>query len=445
MGDIPVWVQILVLVVMLAVSGFFSIAETAMMAINRYRLKHLVKQGKKGAILAAGLLAQTDRLLGVILLGNTFVNAATTALVTAIAISWLGNDENTLAIATGVVAFLILVFSEITPKVIGAAYPEKIALPAAFLLKPMLWLASPVVWFVNLFVAGLLRLMRINVSQDGEQRLSPEELRSMVLEGGHFMPKKTHSILVNLFDLERVQVDDIMSPRSQIEAINLADGMATILRQLKTSYHTRLMVYESDPNNVKGLLHLRKAMALVADPGSEEEFREGLRAILNEPYYVPASTPVSQQMQFFQENRERIALVVDEYGQIQGLVTLEDIVEQIIGEYTTTAPLKSAEKYRWAKARVGDLNQGETVVVEGSSLLRELNRQLLLQFPLDGPKTLNGLILESLQDIPESGVSLKINGCAMEVVQTEDRIIKTVRLRRPIPEVDEPLQSALPL
>ena len=429
---------------MLAVSGFFSIAETAMMAINRYRLKHLVKQGKKGAILAAGLLAQTDRLLGVILLGNTFVNAATTALVTAIAISWLGNDENTLAIATGVVAFLILVFSEITPKVIGAAYPEKIALPAAFLLKPMLWLASPIVWFVNLFVAGLLKMMRIKVTQDDEQRLSPEELRSMVLEGGHFMPKKTHSMLVNLFDLERVQVDDIMSPRSQIEAINLADSMETILRQLKTSYHTRLMVYESDPNNVKGLLHLRKAMALVADPGTEEEFREGLREILNEPYYIPASTLVSQQMQFFQENRERIALVVDEYGEIQGLVTLEDIVEQIIGEYTTTAPLKSAERYRWgAPVAVG--SAVDSVVVEGSSLLRELNRQLRLNFPLDGPKTLNGLILESLQDIPESGVSLKINGCAMEVVQTEDRVVKTVRLLRPALQAEEPAQATLPL
>ena len=434
LGTIPVWVQVIALVVMLAVSAFFSVAETSMMALNRYRLKHLVSQGRAGAILAAKLLSKTDRLLGVILLGNTLVNAATTALITAIAIEAFGNDENTLFIATGIVAFLILVFSEITPKVIGAAYPERIAFPAAYLLRPMLWLAYPVVWFVNLFVMALLKVMGIRLDQAEQQRLSPEELRSLVLEGGHFMPKKTHSILLNLFDLERVCVDDVMTPRAQIEAINLADSAATLMGQLQTSYHTRLMVYDGDTNNVKGVLHLRKAMALAAAQAEraldDEPFRDALRAILDDPYFVPASTPLFQQVQYFQENRERIALVVDEYGEVQGLVTLEDILEQMVGDFTSNAPLKSSERYQW--------DARGNALVDGSSPLRELNRQLALTFPLNGPKTLNGLIVENLRDIPETGISARIANCVMEIVQTENRVVKTVRLTRPEAENNAP-------
>lgn len=407
--------------VLLVLSAFFSIAETSMMALNRYRLKALAAQGRRGAQIAAGLLARTDRLLGVILIGNNLINAGTSALVTAMAINTFGNNEAVLAIATGVVAFLIIVFAEITPKVIGATYPERIAIPAAFVLRPLLAVAYPLVWFVNLFVGLLLKVFRIRTDRAAEsQRMAPEELRLLVLESGHFIPQKHRSILINLFDLERIRVDDVMTPRAHIEAIDLAAATAVLQRQIATSHHTRLPVYEGDVNNVRGILHLRKAAAAMIDG---ELTRERVEEILAEPYFIPAATPVFQQLQFFQERRERMAIVVDEYGELQGLVTLEDIVEEMIGEFTTGAPSAGANALQWSA-------DGECIV-EGGMPLREINRRLGTRFPLAGPKTLNGLILEHLQDIPESGVSLRIGDCAMAILQTQDRQVRTVKLMRP--------------
>lgn len=394
-----------------------------MMALNRYRLKALQAQGRRGAQQAAALLAQTDRLLSVILIGNNLLNAGISALVTAMAITSFGNNQGVIAIATGAVAFLIIVFAEITPKVIGATYPEKIALPLAIILRPMLWVAYPLVWFVNLFVGALLGLLRIKPDSSGEtQPMRPEELRMLVLESGHFMPQKHRSILINLFDLERIRVEDVMTPRAHIEAIDVTEDPAAIARQLATSHHTRLAVYEGDINNVKGILHIRKAAAALIEGGWTGQT---LVDLLEEPYFIPQATPVFQQLQFFQERRQRLALVVDEYGEVQGLVTLEDILEEMIGEFTTSAPGKSGSQFTW--------DADGTALVEGGALLRELNRRLKLHFPLDGPKTLNGLILDHLQDIPESGISLKIADCAMEILHTEDRVVRTVRLLRPAP------------
>jgi len=420
LDDHPIAAQLIALAVLLVISGFFSVAETSMMALNRYRLKALVRLGHRGAILASQLLARTDKLLGVILLGNNLVNAAAAALVTIIAIRLFGEDKIVLMTATLVITFLILVFSEITPKVVGAAYAERIAPVASYVLKPLLRFLYPVVWFVNLFVAPLVYAFGVkSKGSDQPQRLSMEELRSLVLESGQFMPKKHHSILVNLFDLEAITVEDVMTPRAQVEAFDLEAPTESIVAQLSTAYHTRLPAYRGELGNIAGVLHLRKVLHLMQ---SGEFDREGLAALLGEPYFVPASTPVFAQLQYFQENHQRIALVVDEYGELQGLVTLEDIIEEIIGEFTTTAPLKS-ESYSWDK-------DGSTLV-EGSSTLRELNRKLGLTLPLHGPKTLNGLILEHLQDIPEAGVSVKIAEVPMEIVQTQDRVIKTVRLFRP--------------
>jgi Mg2+/Co2+ transporter CorB len=418
LDKIPVTALLAALVILLVLSAFFAMAETGMMAINRYRLRALERTGHRGARLASDLLRETDKLLSVLLAGNTLVNAAITMIVGVMTIDLFGHDKIVLGAATVVVAFLILVFAEITPKVIGARYPEQVALAASYALKPLVKGFLWTLWIANLFVRCLLWILRIP-TESAPQRLSIEELRALVLESGQFMPKKHQSILVNLFDLEAITVEDVMMPRAQIEAVDLEAPTESLLAQLTTAYHTRLVAYRGELGNLAGILHLRKVMRLLR---GQELDRKALAELLAEPYFVPTATPVFAQLQYFQENRQRIALVVDEYGELQGLVTLEDIIEEIIGEFTTAAPVKS-QIYAWDK--------DGSALVEGSSMLRELNRKLGLALPLDGPKTLNGLILEHLQDIPDAGVALKIAEVPMEIVQTQDRVIKTVRLFRP--------------
>jgi Mg2+/Co2+ transporter CorB len=422
--DIPLTAQLAALAVLLVISAFFSIAETSMMAINRYRLRAMARLGSHAAKRVSDLLVRTDRLLGVILLGNNLVNAAAATLVGVITINLFGESQIALGLGTVAVTFLILVFSEITPKVIGATFPEKIALPLSYVLGPLLKLLYPIVWFVNLFSSVLLALVRVKPQTAGEpQQLSQEELRSLVLEHSHYIPKKHASILVNLFDLDRITVEDVMTPRAQIEAFDLDTPEEELLGHIATSYHTRVPVYRGELGNVVGILHLRRAISLAREGGID---KAALVELLSEPYYVPTETPALAQLQYFQENRQRLALVVDEYGELQGLVTLEDIIEEIIGEFTTAAPIKASARFAW------DANG--TALVEGAASLRELNRKLSISLPLDGPKTLNGLILEHFQDIPEAGVSVKIGGVPMEIVQTQDRVVKTVRLFKPLPE-----------
>ena len=423
MDSVPLWVQIVSLVALTCTSAFFAISETALLALNRHRIKHLARRGSKLAQITLWLLDHTDRMLSLILIGSTVVNSLITALVTSLAISAFGNDEKVITIATGIVAFLLIVFAEITPKVIGATYPERIALPASFLIKPLMIVAGPVIWFMNLFVRALLRMLRIRTGSEArDQRLSPEELRSMVLEGGNFIPVKHKSILLNLFDLEQVTVEDVMTPRAQIEALNLSVPVEEIKHQLTTCYHNKLLVHDGEINRIAGILHVRKAMALLnqVDELTVDHFRE----LLTEPYFIPPETDLFTQLQYFQENQERLAVIVDEYGEVQGLVTLDDIIEEMVGEFTTSTPgATRADQFGWDK-------QGKCLL-EGSISLRDVNKRLGLNLPLDGPKTLNGLLLEVLEEIPEASVSVKVAGCVIEIVQVQEQVIKMVKLFRP--------------
>lgn len=417
MDEIPLAALVGTLFVLLLVSGFFSAAETSMMAVNRYRLKHLALSGHRGAKLAEWLLARTDRLLGVVLLGNNLINAASASLLTVIAFRLFGENEAALSIATLTVTFLILVFSEVTPKVIGAAYPERLAPAASYVLVPLLRLSRPVVWFVNLFVQALLRMMRIRIPEGGAAHsMGVEELRTLLAESGSFLPKAHRSILLNLFDLEKVTVDDVMCPRGQVEAIDIESDSGEIVQQLITSHHDRLPVYSGELNNVLGIVHVRRALARQSEEGFDlEEFRRTLR----EPYFIPSGTPLFTQLNHFQNTRQSLGLVVDEYGEVLGLITLEDILEEIVGEFAAITPLQGVG---WQPQEDG------SYLVEGTASLREINRGLHLDFPTDGPRTLNGLILERLEAMPEAGVTLKIAGHPVEIVQVQDRMVKTARI-----------------
>lgn len=427
METVPLWVLILALALLILCSAFFAMAETALMAANKYRLRHLAKRGHRGAITTLWLLDRTDKLLSLVLIANTLINAMATALVTAIAILFFGHEESVITIATAVVAFLLIVFAEISPKIIGATYPERISLGSSFVLLPLMKVAKPAIWFVNLFVSGLLKLLRIRGvgvgHADAQQRLSPEELRSVVLEAGSYIPQKHKSILLNLFDLEKISVEDIMTPRPQIEALNLALPVEDIKAELTTCYHNKLPVYEGEINRIVGILHVRKAVALLneQDDLTVEHFRE----LLTEPYFIPQDTGVFTQLQYFQENKERLGIIVDEYGEVQGLVTLEDIIEEMIGDFTTSTPgAARSDAMAWNA-------QGE-VLLEGTAPLRDINKKLGLDLPLDGPKTINGLLLEQLQEIPEFPIALKIGVCVIEVVQVQNQAIKVVKLLRPV-------------
>jgi Mg2+/Co2+ transporter CorB len=413
-------VQLLALTLLILCSAFFAMAETALMAANRHRLRHLAKRGSRRAVTTLWLLDRTEKVLSLVLIANTLINALATALVTAIAISTFGNHERVITVATAAVAFLLIVFAEIAPKVIGATYPERIALPTSIVLKPLMAIAKPVIWFVNLFVSGLLKILHIKAgSHARDQHLSPEELRSMVLEGGNFIPKKHKSILLNLFDLEKISVEDVMTPRAQIEALNLSVPVEEIKNQLTTCYHNKLPVFEDEINQIVGILHVRKAVALLnqKDELTVQDFRD----LLVPPYFIPEDTDVFTQLQYFQEKHERLGIIVDEYGEVQGLVTLDDIIEEMVGEFTTSIPgAARADTFKWDK-------NGECLL-EGATTLRDINKQLHLNFPLDGPKTLNGFLLELLRDIPEANVSFKIGDCVLEIVQVHNQAIKVVKL-----------------
>ncbi|MBB3213752.1 Mg2+/Co2+ transporter CorB [Herbaspirillum sp. Sphag1AN] len=420
MDTVPIWVQILALALLILCSAFFSMTETALMAANRHRLRHLAKHGNRRAITILWLLERTDKLLSLVLIANTLINALATALVTALAITVFGNHEKVITLATACVAGLLIIFAEIVPKVIGATYPERISLFTSFVLKPLMRLARPLIWFVNLFVSGILRILHIKASGNShDQRLSPEELRSIVLEGGNFIPQKHKSILLNLFDLEKISVEDVMTPRAQVEALNLSAPIDEIRHQLATCYHNKLPVFEGEINQMIGILHVRKVVTLLSQ--EEDMSSDDLRALLSAPYFIPQETDVFTQLQYFQENHERLGIIVDEYGEVQGLVTLEDIIEEMIGEFTTSVPgAARADSFSW--------NQEGECLLEGSATLRDINKRLGLNLPLDGPKTLNGLLLELLQDIPDTSVCVKIDNCVIEIVQVQNQAIKVVKL-----------------
>ncbi|MGV3582404.1 MAG: HlyC/CorC family transporter [Methylophilus sp.] len=421
MDNIPLYWQFIALAILLLLSAFFSMSETSLMSLNRYRLKHLVKEGHRGAKLASILLAETDKLLGVILLCNNFLNAASATLVTIITVELLGEGEWLLMLGTVAVTFAILIFSEISPKVIAAAYPEKIGVFVSYVLYPLLKALYPVVWFVNLFVKGLLRLFRINVNfNEATNALTMDELRSIVTDAGNFLPKKHRTILLNLFELEKITVDDVMTAHTLVDVINFDDPIEDILQHISTSHHTRLPIREGDHEEIIGIIHVRKVINQLRSYHNDESFdKEALREIMSDPYYIPSGTPLYTQIQQFQENHERLALIVDEYGEFKGLITLEDILEEVIGDFTTQSP-----------SRTGSYKQEEdgSWLVDGSSSLRDLNKKLKLQLPLDGPRTLNGLVIEHFEDIPEPNTSFRVGKHTLEIVQTQDRIVKSVKI-----------------
>jgi Mg2+/Co2+ transporter CorB len=420
--ELPLSALAATLVLLLAISAFFSLSETAMMASNRFRLRHLAQSGHRGAQKALDLLARTDRMLGVILLGNNLINSAAATLVSVIAIQLFGENEWALGLGTLAVTFAILVFSEITPKIIGATHADRLALILGYLLTPLLRFFQPAVWFINLFASALLRLLRLTPKPDAEtNRLSPEELRSLVLESAHLIPHKHRTILSSLFELNNITVEDVMTPRGNIEILDLDQPWEEVRNQLGTSHHSRLPVCRESLDQLVGVLPVRRLLASIGDRDFEES---GLLAQLQAPYYIPAGTAVFSQLAFFQENRQRIGFVVDEYGEILGLLTLEDIIEEFVGDFTTSLP-GLGNSLSWD-------NHGQAIV-EGSRSLREINRMLNLDFPTDGPKTLNGLILEHFQDIPEADVSIKLAGIPIEILQTQDRSVVTVRLYRQKP------------
>jgi Mg2+/Co2+ transporter CorB len=347
------------------------------------------------------------------------INAATTILVAEICRRLFGQGEYVLMIATAAASFVILIFAEILPKILGATYSETMALGASYILTPLIRITRPLMWFVNVFVRMFVKVLRIRkVADQAAQPLSMEELRTLVLEGGKFIPKKHQSIFLNLFELEDMTVDDTMTPRGQIEFIDLADDSDDVRRAIATAHHTRLVVCENGLDNTVGILHVRKVFSATH---SEVFNVEGIRSVMREPYFVPEGTPLLNQLTNFQENQRHMGLVVDEYGEILGLVTLKDILEEIVGEFTSQAIGSAALLQR---------EPDGSVVADGSCPLRVLNRKAGFSFPLEGPKTINGLLLEELEEIPEAGTTIELDEHRIEVLQVQDRMVKVVRIRK---------------
>ena len=417
MENVSVQTLLIIFLILIGISAFFSISETSMMALNKYQLKHMAKKNHRGARKTLGLLGQIDRLLGTILLGNNLSNTAAAALVTTIAFKLFGENELSLTIATLVVTTALLIFSEITPKIIGASYPEKIALPASYILEPMMRLMHPFVVIANTIVNGILFTFRIKTKTGAQaSQLTQEELRTLVLEGGNYLPHKHQSMLANLFDLQAITVEDIMIPRNKIEGIDLNASEEHLKNEILTSNHTRLPAFRESIDYLEGIIHIRKLLNVSED---NEISGESIQQVLKDPYFIPKDTKLLAQLQNFQERQERMAYIVDEYGTLMGMITIEDIIEEIVGEFTTQSPVLSAS---------GKVLHDGSLVLDGSMTLREINRDFKLNLNLDGPKTLNGLILEHLQQIPETGISIQIDSYYMEILQTKDKSVKSVKL-----------------
>jgi Mg2+/Co2+ transporter CorB len=402
------------LLVLILFSAYFSGSETAMMTLNRYRLRHLANNGHRGARRAIKLLERPDRLIGLILIGNNLVNILASAIATIIGIRLWGDVG--VAIATGVLTLVVLVFAEVTPKTIAALHPERIAFPSSLLLRWLLLFMLPLVKVINIITSGFLHLFGIR-SVSTNDALSQEELRTVVHEAGALIPQRHQEMLLSILDLEKVTVEDIMVPRAEIYAINVNDDFRVINKHVIQSPHTRVLVYRDNIDDAVGFIHLRDALRLQ----SKEQFSKSslLRAV-KELYFIPEGTPLNVQLANFQQNKERIGLVVDEYGDIQGLVTLEDILEEIVGDFTTSMIPTASEEI--------NAQQDGSYLIDASINIRDLNKELKWALPTDGPKTLNGLILEYLEDIPAPNTSLRLAGYPVEVVEVADNMIKSVRV-----------------
>jgi Mg2+/Co2+ transporter CorB len=411
--DVPLSALFGLLIALLLLSAFFSGSETALVSLNRYQLRHKARQGHRGARLAETLLQRPDRLIGLILLGNNLVNFSAASLVAIIALEMGG--EPAVALGTLLLTLVVLIFSEAAPKTLAALHPERLAYPAAMVYYPLLKITYPIVWLINVASNGVLYLLGVRSGDTELQPLTREELRTVVHEAGGRISSRYQQMLLSILDLEKVTVDDVMVPHNEIIGIDLDDEIEEIEEIISKSEHTRLPVYEDNVDNVIGILHLRRLANLA--PRSFD--KTSLRELLDEPYFVPEGTPLSKQLVQFQRRRERVALVVDEYGDIQGIVTLEDILEEIVGEFTTD-PADQIEDV----VREGP----DSFLVSGTANIRELNRAQGWELPTDGPKTLNGLILELLETIPEPTTCLKVSGYPLEIVASDDNRVRTVRI-----------------
>lgn len=414
MNEIPLSALFSALGVLILLSAFFSGSETALMTLNRYRLKHMADSGHRGALLAAKLLKRPDRLIGLILLGNNFVNILASSLSTIIALRLGG--EAYIAVAAGILTLVILIFAEVAPKTLAALSPETLAFPASWVYTPLLYVLYPMVWIVNGIANNLLKLLGIRVSDNIEDTLSQEELRTVVNEASAMIPANHQKMLLNILDLEKVTVDDIMIPRNEVDGIDINDPMDEILQVLRETNYTRLPVYQESIDNILGFIHLRRCMQLMMNG---ELDKERLRTLIRQPYFIPEGTPLNNQLIYFQREKRHIGLVVDEYGDLQGLVTFGDLLEEIVGEFVTD-PLDQLDD-------VHDMKDG-TYLVNGNASIRDLVRTMKWDLPTDGPKTFNGMILEHLESIPETGISVMISGYPIEILQTHNNMVKVAKV-----------------
>lgn len=401
-----------ILALMLILSAFFAGSETSLMSLNRYRLRHLVKLKHPGAIKTHKLLQRPDRLLGLILLCNNFVNNFAASIATVIAIKMYANDESIIAIATGILTIVMLICSDVTPKTLAAIRPELLAFPAAWIYTPLLKLLYPVVGFVNLFVNLLLRLVGVDVKKKTPDSLNRDELKSIITEAESLMPLRYQKMLLGILDLESATVEDIMTPRNEIVGIDLEDPIEEIIEQIKTSPHTQLAVYKKSIDRVIGFLHLRKVLVEVNHADFD---KHTIINLLSKPVFIPESTPVHSQMLSFKKEKIRIGLVVDEYGDVQGLVTLDDLLQEIVGELITD------------EVSAAQLQGDGSYLVDAGITIRELNRLTQWSLPTEGPKTLNGLIIEIMETIPEPGTSVDLLGYELEVIKRNKNTVKLVK------------------
>lgn len=416
MEHISTTTLIITLIIMVLVSAFFSGAETGMMTLNRYRLRHKAKQGNRAALRVEQLLRKPDRLISLVLIGNNLVNIMASAIATIVGMRLYGNMG--VAIATGVLTFVILVFSEVLPKTIAALYPEKVAYPFSIILKPLQILMMPVVWLLNAITRLFMQLLGIKVDNVMSTALSKDELRTLVNESRSQMSRRNQDMLLSVLDLEKVTVDDIMTPRNEIVGIDINDEWKAIARQLTHSPHGRIVLYRDSLDDAIGMLRLREAYRLMTE--KNEFTKETMLRAADEIYYIPEGTPLSIQLVKFQRNKKKVGLVVNEYGDIQGLVTVEDILEEIVGDFTTSMSPTLAEE-------VSPQPDG-SVIIDGTANIRELNKAFNWTLPEEEARTMNGMLLEAIEEIPAPGTHIRLSHYQIEILDVHDNMIKQVRV-----------------
>ncbi|CAJ0993678.1 hypothetical protein SODG_007390 [Sodalis praecaptivus] len=407
---------LIILVIMVLVSAYFSASETGMMTLNRYRLRHQAKQGNRAARRVEKLLRRTDQLLSLVLIGNNLVNILASALATIVGMRLYGDLG--VAIATGVLTFVVLLFAEVLPKTVAALYPERIAFPSSLLLVPLQKLMLPVVWLLNLITRVLMRLMGIRLPSNVRDALSKEELHTIVTESRSMISRRNQDMLISVLDLEKVTVNDIMVPRNEIVGINVNDEWRSIIRQLTHSPHGRIVLYRDNLDDAIGMLRVREAYRLMTE--KQEFTKENLLRAADEIYYVPEGTPLNVQLVKFQRNKEKVGIIVNEYGDIQGLVTVEDILEEIVGDFTTSMSPSLAEE-------VIPQSDG-SVIIEGGASIRELNKAFNWSLPEEEARTINGMLLEVLEDIPLANTHTHIGSYQIDILAVQDNMIKQVRI-----------------